>query len=251
MVVKLFQVKRMGKIKVVLSWSGGKDSAMALLALRHDNRYQVVELLTSVSEEYRRISHHGVREALLDAQAAAIGLPLQKIYLPSNNGKPCTNDTYEAIMRSATEAYKARGINTVAFGDLYLEDLRQWRQSNLAKVAMQAVFPVWGQPPMPFAREVISLGFRAYLSCVEDKMGKNFVGREYNAALLAELPAGICPCGENGEFHTFVFAGPIFGQTLDVALGQYVLRDGRHYVDLLLRQQVATAAAESAVMPPV
>ncbi|NNM85537.1 MAG: adenine nucleotide alpha hydrolase [Phycisphaerales bacterium] len=241
----------MGKINVVLSWSGGKDSAMVLHELRRDDRYKVVELLTSVSEEYRRISHHGVRETLLDAQAAAIGLPLRKIYLPSNNGKPCTNDTYEAIMRSAMEAYKARGISTVAFGDLYLEDLRQWRQGNLARVGMQAVFPVWGRPPMPFSREVIALGVRAYLSCVEDKMGKRFAGREYNSELLAELPEGICPCGENGEFHSFVFAGPIFSHPLDVVLGQYVLRDGRHYVDLLLRQQVAAAATEPAVMPPV
>jgi uncharacterized protein (TIGR00290 family) len=227
------------KTPVVMSWSGGKDSAVALYELLRSDDFEVVELMTSVAEEFHRISHHGVRETLLDDQAAAIGLPLRKVYLPSGKLGACTNEVYEEIMGSVMASYKARGILTVAFGDLFLEDLRAWRENNLAKAGMRGVFPIWKRETTKFAREVIAMGFRAYLSCVEGKVGRGFVGRAFNESLLADLPAGIDPCGENGEFHSFVYDGPIFQKPVSVKVGEIVVRDGRYYADLLPAAAVA------------
>jgi uncharacterized protein (TIGR00290 family) len=223
----------MGALPVVMSWSGGKDSAMALHELFKANAYDVVALLTSVSEEYRRVSHHGVREALLEQQAAAIGVPLDKVYLPSENGQPCTNDVYEQIMGDVMAKYKARGVDTVAFGDLFLEDLRAYRERNLAKADMRGMFPLWKKDTAELAKDVVARGFKGYLSCVEGKVGPGFAGRAYDEDLVAALPAGIDPCGEYGEFHTFVYDGPIFKRPVAVSVGEIVTRDGRHYADLL------------------
>jgi len=236
---------------VVMSWSGGKDSAMALYEVRRSQQYDIVALLTSVSDEYRRISHHGVREMLLEEQADAIGIPLHKVYLPSGNDHPCTNETYEQIMGDVMATYKARGVETVAFGDLFLEDLRAYRERNLAKADMRGIFPLWKRNTAQLALEVIALGFKSYLSCVEGKVGPGFVGRPYDQNLLAALPPGIDPCGEYGEFHTFVYDGPIFRRPVTVRVGDIVMRDGRHYADLLPEQLGRGAATEVPAMPRV
>ena len=215
-----------------MSWSGGKDSAMALHELLRAGEHEVVSLLTSVSEEFRRISHHGVRESLLDEQARAIGIPLRKVYLPTGESGGCTNEVYEEIMAKEMATYRDDGIFTVAFGDLFLEDLRAWREANLARAGMRGIFPVWKRETNEFAREVVARGFRARLSCVEGRIGPAFAGREYDKALLRDLPAGVDPCGENGEFHTFVFDGPIFRALISVQVGETVMRDGRYYADL-------------------
>ena len=237
------------KIPVVMSWSGGKDSAIALDELLRAGDYDVVSLMTTVSEEYRRISHHGVREALLDEQARAIGVPLEKVYLPSGEPGGCTNDVYEAIMSRVMADYKARGVETVAFGDLFLEDLHAWREANLAKADMRGIFPIWKRNTTKVAQEVIQLGYKAYLSCVEPKVGSGFVGRLYDQEFLQLLPSEIDPCGENGEFHSFVFDGPIFKRPVSVRVGEIVTRDGRYYADLLPKDFVEKCMA--GLIPPV
>lgn len=237
------------KTQVVMSWSGGKDSAIALQELLQSGDYDVVSLMTSVSEQYRRISHHGVREALLDEQAQAVGIPLDKIYLPSGESGGCTNDVYEEIMRRVMEGYKAKGVKTVGFGDLFLEDLRAWREANLKKADMRGVFPIWKRDTTQVAHDLIRFGYKAYVSCVEGKVGAGFVGRLYDEQFLAELPPGIDPCGENGEFHSFVFDGPIFKRPVSVRAGEIVTRDGRYYADLLLEESVEKCTADS--IPPI
>ena len=239
------------KIPVALSWSGGKDCARALYEIARSRDYEVVALLTSVSEEYKRISHHGVRESLLDAQAQALNIPLDKIYLPSNNSHPCTNEVYEQIMEAAMRRYLARGVRTIGFGDLFLNDLRVWRENNLAKLNMKALFPLWKRPTQALALENIALGFKAYLSCVEGKVGPGFAGRSFDQSLLADLPAGIDPCGENGEFHTFVYDGPVFTHPVPVVVGQVVVRDGRYYADLLPGNEAPQATVAASEIPPV
>jgi uncharacterized protein (TIGR00290 family) len=238
------------KTPVVMSWSGGKDSVMALHQLFRTADYEVVELMATVSEEYRRVSHHGVREELLDEQATAIGIPLAKVYLPSGNSGGCSNEVYEAIMNRVMNGYKARGVNIVAFGDLFLEDLRAWREANLAKAGMCGLFPIWKRNTTELAHEMIRLGYKAYLSCVEPTVGSGFVGRLYDEKFLSELPSTIDPCGENGEFHSFVFDGPIFAKPVAVEVGELVTRDGRFYADLLPQfQRLDKCVAES--IPPV
>ncbi len=239
------------KEPVVMSWSGGKDSAMTLHELLRGSAYEVVSLLTSVSEEYRRVSHHGVRESLLDEQAKAIGLPLRKVYLPSGPSGGCTNDVYESIMKEVMLAYRRDGVRTVAFGDLFLQDLRAWREANLAKAGMRGVFPVWKRNTTEFARSVIALGYKARLSCTEDRAGATLVGREYDEELLRELPPDVDPCGENGEFHTFIYDGPIFQRPVCVRVGEIVVRDGRHYADLVSGIAKAEEKCNVAMFPPV
>ncbi|MFC1491619.1 ATP-binding protein [Nitrospinota bacterium] len=219
------------KEKIVLSWSGGKDSALTLQALLAEGRYEVVSLLTTVSEEFQRVSHHGVRAELLDRQAGALGLPLHKVYMPS---QVVSNEDYEAIMKKAMLEYKGAGVLKVAFGDIFLEDLREYRERNLAKVGMSGVFPIWQRDTTELIRGFIEEGFRAYLSCVEDeKLGRAFAGRPIDDALLRDLPEGVDPCGENGEFHSYVWGGPIFRRPVAVEVGEIVLRDVRWFADLL------------------
>jgi uncharacterized protein (TIGR00290 family) len=235
---------------VVMSWSGGKDSVMALHDLLGASECEVVELMATVSEEYRRVSHHGVREELLDAQAAAVGIPLHKVYLPCAEGGGCSNEVYEAIMSRVMNGYKARGVKTVAFGDLFLEDLRAWREANLAKAGMRGLFPIWKRNTTELAHEVIQLGYKAYVSCVEGSVGPGFAGRLYDEKFLSELPSTIDPCGENGEFHSFVFDGPIFAKPVAVEVGELVTRDGRFYADLLPESQRSDKCVAESI-PPV
>lgn len=217
----------------MLSWSGGKDSAMALHELSRASDYEVMGLLTTVSEEFRRISHHGVRETLLDEQAKAIGLPLEKVYLPSSDSNGCTNEIYHALMEDALARIRAQGVQTVAYGDFFLQDLRDWREATLASVGMRAIFPLWGWDTSDLARTVIDLGFESYLSCVTAKLGPEFAGRLFDEALVRALPAGTDPCGENGEFHSFVCGGPIFERSISIRMGETVERGERIFADLL------------------
>jgi len=234
-----------------MSWSGGKDSARALHELSLDARYEVVELMTSVSEEFRRVSHHGVREDLLRAQAESIGLPLTIVYLPSGEATPCTNDVYEKIMGDALAKIKARGIYSVAFGDLFLEDLRAWREANLRKAGMAGVFPIWKRDTTALSEEIIAMGFKAILTCVEGKVGPGFAGRPYDDALLHDLPPGVDPCGERGEFHSYVYHGPCFRDPVPVTVGEIVTRDGRYYADLLLANKADYAPCSPLDIPAI
>lgn len=226
---------------IVLSWSGGKDSAMALYELRQSDRYEVVALLTTVAEEYGRVSHHGVRVELLERQAAAVGVPLDVVYLSTRSSYPCRTDAdsevmtrYEELMREKMLRYKAAGTPTVAFGDIFLQHLREYRESNLAKIGMAAVFPIWHRSTAELVRSFVRLGFKACLSCVDaEKLGKPFVGCTIDDALIERLPAGTDPCGEYGEYHSFVYDGPIFREPVGIALSEIVLRESRYFIDLL------------------
>ncbi len=215
---------------ILLSWSGGKDSAWALHLLRAGNEYEVVGLLTTVNQHFRRVAMHGFRESLLDLQAEAAGLPLWKVPLPW----PCANDIYESLMAEACARAVAEKIHGVAFGDLFLEDIRAYRIAKLAPTGLEPVFPCWLIPTDQLAREMIASGIRAHLTCVDPRqLDRSFAGREFNAQLLAELPPGVDPCGERGEFHTFVSAAPVFSRSIEVSPGEIVERDGFIYADLL------------------
>jgi len=216
------------KDKIILCWSGGKDSALTYHALR--GRYEIVSLLTTVSGEADRISHHEVCVELLEQQARAIGTRLHKIVLP---GRRCSNAVYEAAMKQALIEYKNAGIHTVAFGDIFLQDLREYRERNLARMDMQAIFPLWRRDTPELIRSFIDLGFKARLACVDgDKLGAAFAGRLIDAGLIEDLPEGVDPCGENGEFHSYVYDGPIFQEPVGVTVGETVSRGGRYYADL-------------------
>lgn len=207
---------------------------MALYELRRIERYEIVSLLTTITREYERISHHGVRTELLEQQAVAVGVPLQKVYLPSTDAGPCTSEDYEAVMKTVMMEYADAGIRTVAFGDIFLEDLREYRESRLSAVGMKALFPIWKRDTSELARTFIDLGFRAHLSCVDARrLGKAFVGRAIDEYLIRDLPHGVDPCGENGEFHSFVYDGPVFCHSVNVQVGEIVLRDTRYFADLV------------------
>jgi uncharacterized protein (TIGR00290 family) len=235
---------------VLFSWSGGKDSALALYEVLHCRRYEVVALLTTVAGQYGRVSHHGVREELLDLQAAALELPLDKLYLPVMDGSPCTNDQFEELMGNCLTRYRDEGVRKVVHGDLFLADLRAYRERNLARLGMEGVFPIWHRDTTELVHDFSRLGFKAVVCCVDNRLDGRFVGRELGPELISEFPPGIDPCGENGEYHSFVYDGPIFREPLEIDRGEIVLRDGRHYIDLLPRGRVApTAVAQS--IPPV
>lgn len=215
--------------RVLLSWSSGKDSAWALHVLRRDGEYEVVRLLTSVNETAKRVSMHAVRLELLQRQAAAAELPLQLVRLPD----PCSNEQYEAAMAAALAEAERDGIEAVAFGDLFLEDVRAYREAKLSGTNFAPLFPLWGRPTRELAREMLTGGLRAYLTCVDTEQLKgDFAGREFDENLLSELPAEIDPCGERGEFHTFCFAGPMFSRPIGVAPGASVERGRFAYSDL-------------------
>jgi uncharacterized protein (TIGR00290 family) len=215
---------------VLFSWSSGKDSAMALHALQSAQSFCVTALLTTVTEEYDRISMHGVRRVLLERQAESLGLPLHAVLIPPH----CINATYEARMKEALTEHLARGVQRVAFGDIFLEDLRVYRERNLAQLGMEAVFPIWKRDTRELARNFLRLGFRAIAVCIDPRvLDLSFAGRVLDPSFFAELPPGVDPCGENGEFHTFVFDGPVFRTPIRFVTGERVLRDGFWFCDLL------------------
>jgi uncharacterized protein (TIGR00290 family) len=218
------------KEDVLFCWSGGKDSAMALHALRAGNDCRITALLTTITEKYDRISMHGVRRALLERQAESLGLPLHPVLIPPQ----CINTIYEERMKEALEQHLAKGVRHVAFGDIFLEDLRVYREKNLAQVGMQAIFPIWKRDTRELAREFVRQGFRATAVCVDPRvLDTSFAGRELDTSFFADLPPGVDPCGENGEFHTFVFDGPVFKTPIAVRIGEKVARDGFYFCDLL------------------
>ena len=220
----------MTRAKLVMCWSGGKDSALALHRLQQEGRYEVVGLLTTVTRGWDRISMHGVRDELLTAQAEALGLPLHRVWIP----KACINAEYQSAMGLAIDRLKAQGVSAMGFGDLFLEDIRRYREAQLAPTGVEPVFPLWGQDTQALARLLIAEGFRAKLCCIDPRhVPPEWVGREYDAALLKELPAGVDPCGENGEFHSFVYAAPNFRAPIPLTVGERVERDGFWFVDLL------------------
>jgi uncharacterized protein (TIGR00290 family) len=218
-------------MKILLSWSSGKDSAWTLHVLRRDGIGEVAGLLTSVNETAGRVSMHGVREDILRAQADAAGLPLMTIPLPW----PCSNEIYEARLRAAVDCAVAEGFTHVAFGDLFLEDVRKYREDRLAGTGLTPIFPLWGLPTPQLARDMIAGGLHARLTCVDPRvMPRDFVGAEFDERLLAALPASVDPCGERGEFHSCVTAGPMFSKALNVEAGEIVERDGFVFGDLML-----------------
>ncbi|MFN3973801.1 MAG: diphthine--ammonia ligase [Dehalococcoidia bacterium] len=216
--------------KVVMVWSGGKDSTLALHKLLRDPLYQVVALLTTVTRGYERVSMHGVRYALLQAQTQAIGLPLHTVWIPQQ----ASNDLYEEAMGQALHTLALQGVRTAAFGDLFLEDIRTYRERMLARAGWRGLFPLWKIPTPQIAQEFIRLGFKAVLVCVDTQvLPSTFAGREFDAGLLADLPPGVDPCGENGEFHTFVYQGPVFQHPVPFTRGQRLVRERWAYCDLL------------------
>ena len=214
---------------ILFCWSGGKDSAMALHALRQDN-VPIAALLTTVTETYDRISMHGVRRELLVQQAQSIGLPLHEIRIPPQ----CINAIYEARMEEALRIHYDAGVRTVAFGDIFLEDLRAYREKNLARIGMTALFPIWKRDTRELIRDFHAVNFRAIAACVDPKvLDRSFAGRKLDASFFRDLPPTVDPCGENGEFHTFVFDGPIFRNPIPVKAGEVVERDSFIYCDLV------------------
>jgi len=213
--------------KVLFSWSGGKDSALALHTISQNQRYEIVGLLTTVTEDYHRISMHGVRESLLEQQARSIGLPISRVLI-SKNG---SNEEYESQLKEVLLQFQQSGVNTVVFGDIFLEDIRKYREENLARVGMKGIFPLWGKDNLPQA--FIDSGFKAIVTCVDAKaLDKKFVGRLFDGEFLHELPASVDPNGENGEFHSFVYEGPIFRKKISYRIGEVVKRGSFYFCDL-------------------
>jgi uncharacterized protein (TIGR00290 family) len=216
--------------KAWISWSTGKDSAWALHAARERGEVEIVALLTTVNSVHARVAMHAVREELLEAQSAALGLPLIKVPIPS----PCPNSAYEQAMEAALRRARSEGITHMVFGDLFLEDIRKYREEKLAATGITPLFPLWQLDTAALARAMIEAGLRAYLTCVDPKrLDSTFAGRTFDARLLHDLPAGVDPCGENGEFHTFAFQGPMFARPLAVSVGQVVEREGFIFADVL------------------
>ena len=215
--------------RVALSWSSGKDSAWSLHLLRQDPEIEVVALITTFNEAFDRVAMHAVRRELVELQAKSTGVPLWKVPLPW----PCSNEEYEARMRAVCARAIGEGVRAIAFGDLFLADIRAYRERQLAGTGLDPLFPVWKIPTGDLALEMIAAGVRARVSCVDPKkLPPEFAGREFNAAFLSDLPTGVDPCGENGEFHTFVYAGPMFRSPIPVELGEIVERDGFFFADL-------------------
>lgn len=225
----------MARKRVLLSWSGGKDSAWALHLLQQNPDVELAGLLTTINQHFERVAMHGFRHELLRAQADAAGLPLWEVPLPW----PCSNEQYEDAMAAACARATSQRVEAIAFGDLFLEDIRAYREAKLAPTGLEPLFPCWGLPTDALAKEMIAAGMRAHLVCVDPRqLDRSFAGRVFDASLLADLPAAVDPCGERGEFHTFVSAGPMFAhgvgsRSIEVRRGDTVERDGFVYADLL------------------
>jgi uncharacterized protein (TIGR00290 family) len=216
--------------RVALSWSGGKDSALALRALREELRIEPQALITTVTADYGRVSMHGVRRGLVRAQACAVGSRLVEVEIPAS----CPNDVYEARMAQALGAPPLACVDTIAFADLFLADIRAYREERLRAAGREALFPLWGRDTRKLAETFIEAGFKATLVCVDlAQLDARFLGRRFDESLLADLPPTVDPCGENGEFHTFVHGGPIFDQPLQIGMGESLIRDGYGFQDLV------------------
>lgn len=228
------------KEKVIVSWSGGKDSALALYELRKNKSYEIAGLLTTITQDYDRISMHGVRTILLEMQAESLGLPLEKVFITKN----ATNEQYERKMSEVMTKYLSAGIESVVFGDIFLEDLRKYREDNLSKIGMKGIFPIWKRNTAELAHAFIDSRFKAVITCIDSNhLDKAFIGSVFDEQFLSRLPSAIDPCGENGEFHSFVYDGPIFQQRILHTTGEVVLRENRFYFcDLLPLQDSKTAA---------
>lgn len=216
-------------MKTLVSWSSGKDSAWMLHVLKQDPSIEIGGLLTTMNEQFDRVAMHAVRRRLLEQQASAAGVPLRTIPLPW----PCTNEQYEERMRAAVAQAVAEGFTHVAFGDLFLEDVRKYREDRLAGTGLTPLFPIWGIPTDQLAVEMVESGLRSVLTCVNPKqLDRSFAGRQFDRALLADLPASVDKCGERGEFHSFAYDGPMFSRPLAVTVGDVVDRDGFVFADV-------------------
>jgi len=226
--------------RVIISWSGGKDSAWTLHTLRQQpEKYFVAGLLTTVNQRFNRVAMHGVRRELLNAQAEAAGLPLRVVPLPS----PCTDEDYERRMLNALNFVRSLGVEAIAFGDLYLQDIRQYREKQFGQCGLELLFPIWGIPTRELAETMLSSGMKARLICVDPRaVPTEYAGRDYDGKLLAELPPSADPCAENGEFHTFVYGGPMFRSPIEIVSGETVQRDGFVFSDLLPAVPAASSA---------
>jgi uncharacterized protein (TIGR00290 family) len=212
--------------KVLFSWSGGKDSTIALYEIQKNKNYEISALLTTITEDYDRVSMHGLRRILLERQADSLGIPLEKIFI----SKDASNEEYESKMKYALLRYKKAGVQSVVFGDIFLQDVRRYREENLTRIGMKGVFPIWKRNTTELAHTFIDSRFKAVTNCVDTNfLEKRFVGRVFDKQFLSELPPTVDPCGENGEFHSFVFDGPIFREKILFKAGEIVLRDNRFY----------------------
>ncbi|MFQ5873957.1 MAG: diphthine--ammonia ligase, partial [Dehalococcoidia bacterium] len=213
--------------QIVVSWSGGKDSALALYELQRSGDYEIHALLATLTEDYDRISMHGVRRDLLEQQVEALGYPLEQLFL----SKDSSNEEYEERVIGVLDGFREVGVSSVAFGDIFLEDVRRYREERiLSKVGMKGVFPLWKKDTLELARTFIDLDFKAVTTCVDSHhLGREFVGRKFDEDFLADLPSQVDPCGENGEFHSFVYDGPLYRRRIPYALGEVILREGRFY----------------------
>ena len=221
------------KPKSILAWSSGKDSAYALHVARASGKFDIQALLTTVTDNYNRVSMHGVREDILDLQAQRVGLPLIKVRIPA----PCPNETYEAAMADALRPLREGGVSHVLFGDLFLEDIRAWREERLAQAGLTGVFPLWRRDTARLARDMLADGMEARIVCVDPKqLDPSFAGNAFDGVLLDRLPADVDPCGENGEFHTLATAGPMFSQPIIAQAGKVVEREGFVFADFLVNQ---------------
>jgi uncharacterized protein (TIGR00290 family) len=217
------------KNKILLSWSSGKDSAWSLHVLRQQGNYEIVGLLTTINSAFDRVAMHSARRSLVEMQAAAVGLTLIPVPLPW----PCSNADYECAMKKVCDDALAQGVQAIAFGDLFLEDIRAYRERQLKQTGLVPLFPLWHLPTGPLAREMMRSGLRAKLVCIDSqKLSAEFLGREFDEQLLRDFPSNVDPCGENGEFHSFVYAGPMFSQEIPVTVGERLQRDGFWYIDL-------------------
>ena len=216
--------------KVLFSWSGGKDSALALYEIQRSNGYEIVSLLTTITEGYDRVSLHGVRRTLIEQQAHSLDLPLKVVFVP----KDCSNGEYETRRRTTLTEFKQNDVSLVAFGDVFLEEVRKYREANLAKLDLKGLFPIWGRDTAELTQSFITSGFEAITTCIDSKvLSMSFLGRKLDRQFLADLPPNVDPGGENGEFHSFVFSGPIFKKRIAFKPSERVTRDSFYFCDLL------------------